>query len=289
MMGEDPMSGEEGLRDLFAGLRREEEASAPPFFTGDTAWRQNAFERRPGWLNPSAIVAALCAAAVVAALLWQRRDPVPEPRPGGAVTSITEWGGSSSNPRPRSECRIISYPCRRIGRDALALTGQPAQTPLRNRSSTFAIFSKGGTLMKSRLPLFLLVLCCALSSPASRGQSPRPGEDPIAQSLFPPELVMQYHDEIALSETQTKSIKEAIQKAQGRFLELQWEMQSETGKLALLLKARPIDEAAVLAQLDHVLSQEREVKRAQISLLVRIKNILTDAQQTRLMELRRRQ
>jgi len=143
--------------------------------------------------------------------------------------------------------------------------------------------------MKSRLPLVLLALCSTLSCLTALAQLQQPGDDPIAQSLFPPELVMRYHEEINLNEAQTKAIKEAIQKAQGRFLDLQWEMQSETGKLALLLKARPVDESAVLAQLDRVLAQEREVKRAQISLLVRIKNVLTDAQQSKLMELRRRQ
>jgi Spy/CpxP family protein refolding chaperone len=142
--------------------------------------------------------------------------------------------------------------------------------------------------MKSRLLPVLLALSCTIYCLVSPAQSSQPGEDPIAQSLFPPELVMQYHDEIALSDTQTKAIKDAIQKAQGRFLDLQWKMQSETGKLAVLLKAKPIDEPAVLAQLDRVLAQEREVKRAQISLLVRIKNVLTDAQQNKLMELRRR-
>jgi len=139
------------------------------------------------------------------------------------------------------------------------------------------------------LVLLVLFLTCAISRPVALAQSLQPGDDPIAQSLFPPELVMQYHEEINLNEAQTKTIKEAIQKAQGRFLDMQWEMQSETGKLALLLKAKPVDEAAVLTQLDRVLNQEREVKRAQISLLVRIKNVLTDAQQAKLMELRRRQ
>jgi hypothetical protein len=38
---------------------------------------------------------------------------------------------------------------------------------------------------------------------------------------------------------------------------------------------------------DKVLDREREIKRAQISLLVRIKNVLTEAQQNKLMELRR--
>jgi len=100
--------------------------------------------------------------------------------------------------------------------------------------------------------------------------------------------VMQYHQEIALSDSQAKAIKEAIGKAQGKFLDMQWDSQSETEKLVQLLKAKPVDETAVLAQLDRVLALEREIKKTQISLLVRIKNVLTDAQQAKLMELRRR-
>jgi len=97
---------------------------------------------------------------------------------------------------------------------------------------------------------------------------------------------MQYHQEINLNDGQTKSIKDEIQKAQARFLDLQWNMQSESEKLVMLLDARPVDESAVLAQVDKVLDQERLVKRTQISLLVRIKNLLTVEQQRKLMELR---
>jgi Spy/CpxP family protein refolding chaperone len=82
-------------------------------------------------------------------------------------------------------------------------------------------------------------------------------------------------------------LKDAIQKAQAKFLDLQWDAQSESGKLVQLLKARPVDETAVLAQVDQVLNREREIKKAQISLLVRIKNLLTETQQNKLMELRR--
>ena len=133
----------------------------------------------------------------------------------------------------------------------------------------------------SFLSIFLAAACWA--------QAPQGADDPIAQNLFPPELVMKYRQDINLSEGQSKAIKEAIQKAQAKFLDMQWDMQSETEKLVQLLKARPVDESAVLAQVDQVLNREREIKKAQISLLVRIKNQLTEAQQNKLMELRRRQ
>jgi Spy/CpxP family protein refolding chaperone len=137
--------------------------------------------------------------------------------------------------------------------------------------------------MKSFLMLFVL----AFFATASWGQAPQPADDPIAQNLFPPELVMKYHQEINLNDVQSKSIKEEIQKAQTKFLDMQWDMQSETEKLVQLLKARPADESAVLAQVDRVLNRERDIKKTQISLLVRIKNLLTDEQQNKLMELRR--
>ena len=56
--------------------------------------------------------------------------------------------------------------------------------------------------------------------------------------------------------------------------------------LSSLLKQNSVEEAAVLAQLDKVLAAEREIKRTQISLMVRIKNKLTPEQQARLRELR---
>jgi len=52
------------------------------------------------------------------------------------------------------------------------------------------------------------------------------------------------------------------------------------------LKQQTVDEQQVLAQLDKVLDLEREIKRAQMGLMVRIKNKLTREQQARLRQLR---
>jgi Spy/CpxP family protein refolding chaperone len=120
-------------------------------------------------------------------------------------------------------------------------------------------------------------------------QTTAANDDPIAQTLFPPELVMKYRQEINLDDNQSRAMKDAIQKAQAKFLDLQWDMQTEQQKLVQLLKAQPVDENAALAQVDRVLSQEREVKKAQLSLLIRVKNLLSDAQQAKLNELRHRQ
>ena len=50
----------------------------------------------------------------------------------------------------------------------------------------------------------------------------------------------------------------------------------------------PIDEARVLEQADKVMAQEREVKKMQLSMLVRIRNLLTPEQIAKLQEIRRR-
>lgn len=134
----------------------------------------------------------------------------------------------------------------------------------------------------------LIALLLSLALPPAPSPAQPPAEDPLAQNLFPPELVMKHGAEIGLDEEQRSAIKQAIQKAQSKFLDAQWELQAEGEKMGRLLQARPVDEAAVLAEADKVMGLEREIKRTQLSLLVRIKNLLTDAQQGKLMQLRRR-
>lgn len=119
-------------------------------------------------------------------------------------------------------------------------------------------------------------------------QPPAPGQDPLAPHVFAPDLVMRHAAEIGLDEKQRAAIKEAVLRMQSKFLEAQWEVQAEAEKMARLLEASAVDEAAVLAQADRVMALEREVKRTHLSLLVRIKNILTGPQHEKLKELRRR-
>ena len=130
-----------------------------------------------------------------------------------------------------------------------------------------------------------LLLMTLLAGVAFAQQTP--GGDPIAEQVFAPELIMKHQRDLALTEVQERTIKEAIQRAQLKFFDAQWQMQSEQSTLVKLLSARPADETAVLAQIDRVLNLEREIKRAQMSLLIRIKNTLSDQQIARLTELRK--
>jgi Spy/CpxP family protein refolding chaperone len=114
----------------------------------------------------------------------------------------------------------------------------------------------------------------------------QPDQDPIGQSFFPPELVIQHQEAIGLSAEQKDYFKTEIRQAQLKFTELQWKLQDEMEKLVTLVRQPRVDEQQVLAQLEKLLAAEREIKREQVTLLVRIKNKLTSEQQGKLLELR---
>jgi Spy/CpxP family protein refolding chaperone len=131
------------------------------------------------------------------------------------------------------------------------------------------------------------LLACALlflAAGVARGQ--QPDQDPIGQSFFAPELVIQHQEAVGLNEDQKAYLKTEIRQAQLKFTELQWKLQDEMEKMVSLVKQPHVEEQEALAQLEKVLTIEREIKRAQVTLLVRIKNRLTPEQQAKLIEIR---
>lgn len=119
------------------------------------------------------------------------------------------------------------------------------------------------------------------------GRGPGPGPDPLGQSFFPPELVMQNQQALGLTDEQKSYLRTEIRDAQMKFTDLQWKLQDEAEKMVSIANQPHVDEQQALAQLEKVLTVEREVKRAQIALLVHIKNKLTPEQQSKLEDLRK--
>jgi Spy/CpxP family protein refolding chaperone len=133
--------------------------------------------------------------------------------------------------------------------------------------------------------VFALIALLLLTAVTVTAQ--QPGSDPIGEAFFPPELVMQHQQTIGLTDQQKTFLKTTLRKAQTQFTELQWQLSDESEKLAVMVKQEPVDEQAVLAQLDKVLNAEREIKRTQLSLVIQIRNNLTPEQRARLNELRK--
>jgi Spy/CpxP family protein refolding chaperone len=133
----------------------------------------------------------------------------------------------------------------------------------------------------------LIVVILLMSLAAVAQQPPGPDSDPIGRHLIPPELVMAQSEQIGLSQKQRASIKAEVQKMQTKFLDAQWDVQEQTSRMTQLLEQAPVEEAKVLEAADRIMSLEREIKRAHLTLLVRIKNVLTAEQIAKLEAMRR--
>jgi Spy/CpxP family protein refolding chaperone len=147
-----------------------------------------------------------------------------------------------------------------------------------------------------RLFCAALALALGLSPPVAAQDAPKPSPpggrgagpaDPIGGKLFPPELIMSRQVELAIDERQRDAILKEIERAQAQFPRLQWQLQAATEQLSSLLDAPKIDEAKALAQAGEVMKLEIEIKKTHLGLLIRIRNLLTDAQRVKLQEIRR--
>jgi Spy/CpxP family protein refolding chaperone len=119
-------------------------------------------------------------------------------------------------------------------------------------------------------------------SPASKGAS----VDPIAQRVFPPELIFGHAAEINLTSNQRERIIAEIRTLQSHVEQVAPTMERARGQMVADLDAEPADETRVLSALDTVLAAERDIKRLNIAALVRVRNVLTPAQRVRLNALR---
>ena len=138
------------------------------------------------------------------------------------------------------------------------------------------------------MKLTQLVMGAAIALLCAIAAAQPAGHDPIAENVFAPDLVMQHQQAIGLTDAQKEFLKTEVRQAQLRLTELQWQLQDEVEKLAALLKQDTADEQRVTTQLDRVLNLERDIKRAHLGLVVRIKNNLTREQLAKLRELRAR-
>lgn len=132
-----------------------------------------------------------------------------------------------------------------------------------------------------------LLLALLVVSPVALSESPAPA-DPLGDTLFPPDLILSSQAAIGLTDAQKGDVRAEVLKIQPRFTELQWKLQDAMDGLKTLLAAPTADETKVLEALDRVLSLERDLKRSQIGLMVRLKNLLSADQQGKLRQARAR-
>ena len=135
--------------------------------------------------------------------------------------------------------------------------------------------------------VWTLGLILSTGSATAWAQQPTDGGGPLERFFFDPEFVMQNQRHLDLTESQREAIKKEAVAAQTRFVALQWDLQEAMQRMREIVEAEHIDEAAALEALDRVLDLEREVKRTQLILGIRIRNALTPEQRRTLFRLRR--
>jgi Spy/CpxP family protein refolding chaperone len=124
--------------------------------------------------------------------------------------------------------------------------------------------------------LQIFCLCAVLFAVSSTSAvAAPPGGNGIANLLISPELILQQSEKLGLTENQVEDIR-AILKAAGPELQaLQRKTGEARGRLAELLSGDEDDEEAVLKQLDQLLAAEKDQKRRQLGVMIRIRNRLT--------------
>lgn len=100
----------------------------------------------------------------------------------------------------------------------------------------------------------------------------------IMGRLFPPSLIMRQQKDIALSDEQAEAIKAQMRDFQSRVVDVQWDLQSNQATLDSVLDADRIDGKAAESAIDAVLRSENALKKAHLTMLINIRNVLNAEQ-----------
>jgi Spy/CpxP family protein refolding chaperone len=107
----------------------------------------------------------------------------------------------------------------------------------------------------------------------------------FVRQLFVPSLIMQHQTELAVTDEQRQAITKEMAETQKQVLELRWQLEEKSAALEKMLAADKVDEAAAMERIGDLMKVEEQMKRAHLALLIRVKNLLTPAQQAKLKTL----
>lgn len=134
----------------------------------------------------------------------------------------------------------------------------------------------------------VLMSTAALAAPG--GEPPRgplggpgmggPGMGPpMEHNLFPPELILMNQLALGLTADQLTAVKKLVNDTHGRVLDFQIDLHRVTEQLQSALDNSKLDEPAVLALASQAMDLEKQIKTAHLSLMIKVKNLLTPEQQ----------
>jgi Spy/CpxP family protein refolding chaperone len=121
-------------------------------------------------------------------------------------------------------------------------------------------------------------ICLLLLSSMAHAQGQGNQKDVFKGKLFPPNIILEHQDELNLSKEQFTAIRAAVVEVQSNVAEHEWDLREAYQRVLSELDETPIDENAVLDNVEAALRAENQVKKMQVSLLIRLRNLLTDEQ-----------
>ena len=139
-----------------------------------------------------------------------------------------------------------------------------------------------------RLIALPLALGLAIAAHAAGHPGPARGfhAPPMDDNLFPPDLLLSNQIAIGLSDDQVAAIKKALNETHPKVIDVQTSLQRVTEQLGDQLESPRIDEGAALGLASQAMDLEKQIKTAHMSLLIRVKNLLTPEQQEKAKALR---
>ncbi|MBT8102383.1 MAG: hypothetical protein KJO95_05395 [Gammaproteobacteria bacterium] len=128
--------------------------------------------------------------------------------------------------------------------------------------------------MKKELFLMLALVGLGVGSAMAAG----PKDDVFKGKLFAPNVILEHQAELDLSKAQFTAIRAAVVEVQAGVAEHEWDMREAYQSLMQELGKAPIDEERVLEYANVALLAENQVKKKQMAMLIRLKNLLTAEQ-----------
>ncbi len=132
----------------------------------------------------------------------------------------------------------------------------------------------------------LLILLAAALFGTGAVYAAGPKEDVFKGKLFPPNIILQNQAELNLSKDQFTAIKKAVVAVQSNVAEHEWDVREAYMGIMQALDEAPINEEQVLELVGTALLAENEVKKEQMMMLIRLRNLLTAEQITYLESVR---
>lgn len=120
--------------------------------------------------------------------------------------------------------------------------------------------------------ILCLLVVASLGIGAAMAEEPK---DVFKGKLFAPNIILEYRDKLQLSKEQFTAIRAAVVEVQAGVAEHEWDMQEAYQALMLELDKSPVNEDKVLEYAGTALLAENQVKKKQMVMLVRLKNLLT--------------